>query len=77
MNPGPETLRLEAPRERRVRISPHRVRGPAVYERCGDDRLGRGLYLDLPPWGHRLFEVQAPAWQTQTSPSRSRAELRA
>jgi hypothetical protein len=46
---------------RRVRISPHQLRGPAVYERCGDDRLGRGLYLDLPLWGHHPFEVQAPA----------------
>ena len=34
--------------------------GAAVYDRCGDDLLGRGLYLDLPPWGHHLFEVQAP-----------------
>jgi hypothetical protein len=61
MNPDPETVRLEATRERRVRISPHRVRGPAMCERCGDDRLGHGLYLDLLPWGHHLFEVQAPA----------------
>ena len=35
--------------------------GPAVYERPGDDLLGRGLYLDLPPWGHHLFEVTALA----------------
>lgn len=34
--------------------------GPAVYDRSGDDLLGRGLYLDLPPWGHHLFEMQAP-----------------
>jgi hypothetical protein len=32
--------------------------GDAVYERPGDDLLARGLYLDLPPWGHHVFEVQ-------------------
>lgn len=31
--------------------------GEAVYERPGDDLLARGLYLDLPGWGHHLFEV--------------------
>jgi len=31
--------------------------GPAKYLRSGDDLLQRGLYLDLPPWGHHLFEV--------------------
>ncbi len=30
----------------------------AVYDRTGDDLLARGLYLDLPPWGHHVFEVQ-------------------
>jgi glycosidase len=33
--------------------------GEAVYERPGDDLLQRGLYLDLPRWGHHLFEVSA------------------
>ena len=32
--------------------------GDAVYDRPGDDLLARGLYLDLPPWGHHVFEVQ-------------------
>ena len=32
--------------------------GDAVYERPGDDLLARGLYLDLPPWGHHVFELQ-------------------
>jgi glycosidase len=27
------------------------------YSREGDDLLGRGLYLDLPPWGYHVFEV--------------------
>jgi Alpha amylase, catalytic domain len=31
--------------------------GDAVYDRPGDDLLQRGLYLDLLPWGHHLFEV--------------------
>ena len=33
--------------------------GAAVYERNGDDLLGRGLFLDLPAWGHHVFEVTA------------------
>jgi hypothetical protein len=32
--------------------------GPADYERDGDELCGRGLYLDLPPWGHHVFDVQ-------------------
>jgi hypothetical protein len=32
--------------------------GPALYERAGDDLLLRGLYLDLPRWGHHVFELQ-------------------
>jgi glycosidase len=31
--------------------------GDAVYDRPGDDLAGRGLYLDLPAWGHHVFEV--------------------
>jgi hypothetical protein len=29
----------------------------AVYPRPGDELLGPGLYLDLPAWGHHLFEA--------------------
>jgi hypothetical protein len=29
----------------------------AVYDRSGDDLLARGLYLDLPSFGHHIFEV--------------------
>ncbi len=29
-----------------------------VRPRSGDDLLQRGLYLDLPAWGHHLFEVR-------------------
>jgi hypothetical protein len=31
--------------------------GPAQYERDGDDLAKRGLYLDLPGWGHHVFET--------------------
>jgi RimJ/RimL family protein N-acetyltransferase len=34
--------------------------GTALYDRSGDDLLGRGLYLDLPPWGRHVFEVLEP-----------------
>ena len=42
----------------------HRLRdllGAAVYDRPGDDLVARGLYLDLPAWGHHLFEVTVQA----------------
>jgi len=31
--------------------------GPASYERNGDDLHAQGLYLDLPGWGHHVFEL--------------------
>jgi hypothetical protein len=30
-----------------------------VYEREGDGLAGHGLYLDLPAWGHHVFDVSA------------------
>ena len=30
----------------------------AVYERDGFDLAARGLYLDVPPWGYHVFEVE-------------------
>jgi hypothetical protein len=30
---------------------------PLRYERDGDDLCRRGLYLDMPAWGHHVFEV--------------------
>jgi hypothetical protein len=32
--------------------------GPAIFDRPGDDLLTRGLFLDMPPWGHHVFDVQ-------------------
>jgi hypothetical protein len=31
--------------------------GSARYQRDGDELSSRGLYLDLAPWGHHVFEV--------------------
>jgi hypothetical protein len=31
--------------------------GPARYERSGDELRTRGLYLDMPAWGHHFFDV--------------------
>jgi len=31
--------------------------GDARYQRTGDDLVGPGLYLDLPPWGYNVFDV--------------------
>jgi Alpha amylase, catalytic domain len=35
--------------------------GDFRYERTGDDLANRGLYLDLPGWGHHIFTVRALA----------------
>jgi len=32
--------------------------GDAQYERRGDDLAGNGLYLDMPAWGHQVFDVR-------------------
>ena len=34
--------------------------GPARYRREGGDLAARGLFLDLPAWGHHVFEVSPP-----------------
>ncbi|MGY2492384.1 alpha-amylase family glycosyl hydrolase [Cupriavidus sp. CP313] len=31
---------------------------PAVYDRPADDLRDRGLFLDMPPWGYHVFDVQ-------------------
>lgn len=33
------------------------VLGGAVYERDGSDLVERGLFLDLPAWGHQVFDL--------------------
>ena len=37
----------------------------AVYDRDGDELLQRGLYLDLPAWGHHLFALEQVPEQVQ------------
>jgi hypothetical protein len=32
--------------------------GDARYERGGDGLRGSGLFLDMAPWGHHVFEMQ-------------------
>jgi hypothetical protein len=36
--------------------------GTAAYERDGADLARRGLFLDLPPWGHHVFEIEPAAF---------------
>lgn len=31
----------------------------ARYDRAGSELVSKGLYLDLPPWGYHVFDVQA------------------
>jgi hypothetical protein len=33
------------------------VMGTLAFDRDGRDLDARGLYLDLPPWGHHVFDV--------------------
>jgi hypothetical protein len=45
-----------------VDLAGHRVRlddllSPAMYDRSGDDLVGRGLYLDVPAWGYHAFSI--------------------
>ncbi len=35
--------------------------GPAEYRRGGDELAARGLYLDVPAWGHHVFDVRDAA----------------
>lgn len=44
--PGDGTVRLQD------------LLGPAVYDRPGGELRARGLFLDMPPWGCHVFDVQ-------------------
>jgi hypothetical protein len=50
-------VRLDWPELRGRRFVLRDLVGSACYERDGDDLARRGLYLDLPEWGHHVFEV--------------------
>jgi hypothetical protein len=51
-------VRLPPPGTRHVRFKD--LMGSHTFDRDSPDLEVRGLYLDLPPWGHHVFEV-APA----------------
>ncbi len=44
----------------RQRVTLADLLSDASYERDGDDLAARGLFLDLPGWGHHAFEVRRP-----------------
>jgi hypothetical protein len=48
--------------------------GTDSYERFGDEMRTRGLYLDMPPWGHQLFEVVPLQKTTRPRPMRAGRE---
>lgn len=52
-------LPIEALRDRAVTLQD--LTSDACYDREGDELLGRGLYLDLPPWGYHVFDIAVPA----------------
>lgn len=56
--PGQCYVRMPWPELAGCRLRFRDLLGEAVYDRPGDDLLARGLYLDLPAWGHHVFEVQ-------------------
>jgi Alpha amylase, catalytic domain len=47
--------------------------GDAAYDREGSDLQTRGLYLDIGPWQHHLFEMSRLSWNelTEGIPSKS------
>lgn len=51
------TLGLEGLRGRRFTLVD--LLGDASYQRDGDGLAGNGLYLDMPAWGHEVFELRA------------------
>lgn len=51
------------------------LRGPDSYERCGDELKTRGLYLDMPAWGHQLFELLPMQKTTATRARRAGPEI--
>jgi glycosidase len=51
-------LRLPFDRLRGNAVCFRDLMGPARYNRDGDEILSRGLFLDLEPWGHHVFEVK-------------------
>ena len=61
--PHPSQCYLDLPfpeiRDRSVRLKDSL--GPACYVREGNDLLGRGLYLDLPPWSYHAFDMEISA----------------
>jgi hypothetical protein len=50
-------VELPLPELRGRRLVLRDLLGEASYERDGADLAGRGLYLDVPGWGHHLFAV--------------------
>ncbi len=36
----------------------HDLMNPVEYTRAGDELIGRGLYLDMPPWGYHIFTLE-------------------
>jgi hypothetical protein len=50
-------LRLPFPKFAGVPLHLNDLLSTESYSREGDDLLARGLYLDLPPWGHHVLEV--------------------
>jgi hypothetical protein len=33
--------------------------GPGIYQRDGTELVESGLYVDLPPWGYNVFELES------------------
>jgi hypothetical protein len=50
-------LRLPSPEWAGATLYLNDLLSTESYSRKGDDLLGRGLYLDLPPWGCHVFDA--------------------
>jgi hypothetical protein len=52
-------VRLSLPELKGRMVQFKDLMGPARFDRNGDDLVARGLYLDMPPWSHHVFEMTA------------------
>jgi len=56
-NQSQSYLRLPFDELREHHICLHDLLSDVTYERDGDELVSQGLYLDMAPWGHHVFEL--------------------
>jgi hypothetical protein len=56
--PGQCYLNLPFPEIEGRQVRLHDLLSPAAYDRDGNELVGRGLYLDMPPWSYHVFGLE-------------------